>query len=272
VCSPGASASSPVTFSVAANSLAQLRKLEVWIDGHKAAEQYHVWDVKGWLRTSAALADGSHNITVYAVDPDGRLIKSSFTVDVSAGGGGGSCSNSTTTGTSICSPQSGSTVSSPVDVEAAGGSSVKNMEAWVDGVKKYAGSGNTVSLSLALANGTHKLTVFSKNGSTVLSSAVSTFAVGSGGGGGCAPSSSTSTVICSPTNGSTVSSPVSASASGGSSVKNMELWVDGVRKAVSSSNSISASLTLSAGTHKLTAFGKNGSTVLSSAVSNFTVK
>jgi hypothetical protein len=51
------------------------------------------------------------------------------------------------------------------------------MEAWVDGVRKYAGTGTTVSLSLSLAGGPHKLTVFSKNGSTVLSSAISNFTV-----------------------------------------------------------------------------------------------
>ena len=270
ICAPGSTSPSPVVFIATANSLAPLRKIELWIDGQKTVEQFHVWDVKGWFSYTATLAEGTHRVTLFAVNPDNRLIKTSYSLTVS-NSGGGSCTNSTATGTNICSPQSGQTVSSPVSIQAAGGSSVKNMEAWVDGVRKYAGSGNTVSLSLALANGTHKLTVFSKNGSTVLSSAVSTFTVGSGGGGGCTPSSSTSTVICSPTNGSSVSNPVNASAKGGSSVKNMELWVDGTRRAVSSTNSISTSLTLSAGSHKLTAFGKNGSTVLSSAVSTFTV-
>jgi hypothetical protein len=51
------------------------------------------------------------------------------------------------------------------------------MEAWVDGVRKFAGTGNTLSLSVSLGAGAHKLTVFSKNGSTVLSSAVSNFTV-----------------------------------------------------------------------------------------------
>jgi hypothetical protein len=51
------------------------------------------------------------------------------------------------------------------------------MEAWVDGVRKYAGTGNTFSLSLSLPAGSHKLTVFSKNGSMVLSSAVTNFTI-----------------------------------------------------------------------------------------------
>ena len=267
VCTPGSSTTSPVRFRAAANSLAPLRKLEVWIDGHKAVEQFHVWDVKGWLDYTTPLADGAHSITMYAVNPDSRFIKTRFTLNVSASG---SCSNATTTGTTICSPQSGSTVSSPVRIQAAGGTSVKNMEAWVDGVKRYAGAGNTVSLSLALSNGTHKLTVFSKNGGTTLSSAVSTFTVGAGGGG-CTPSSSTATVICSPVNGSTVSSPVNLQASGGSSVNVLEVWIDGVKKYTVQSRSFSITTSLSAGSHRMTAFGKNGSTVLSSAVSNFTV-
>jgi hypothetical protein len=64
-----------------------------------------------------------------------------------------------------------------VNVQAKGGSSVKNMEAWVDGVKRVNVAGNVISTSLTLSSGAHKLTVFSKNGSTVLSSTVTNFTV-----------------------------------------------------------------------------------------------
>jgi hypothetical protein len=175
ICAPGASAASPVTFNVSANSFQPIRKIELWIDGKKATEQFHVWDTRAWFRYSQSLAAGTHRATFFAANPDNSLLKTSMTFSVSSSSTCGTPSSST--GTVICSPTSGSTVSSPVNVQAKGGSSVKNMEAWVDGVRKYAGSGNTVSLSLSVAAGSHKLTIFSKNGSTVLSSAVSTFTV-----------------------------------------------------------------------------------------------
>jgi hypothetical protein len=60
-------------------------------------------------------------------------------------------------------------------VQARGGSSVNFMEVWVDGTKRFQTSGNSVSTAVALGAGSHKMTVFSRNGTTVLSSAVSTF-------------------------------------------------------------------------------------------------
>jgi hypothetical protein len=177
VCSPqaGSSVGSTVHFSIGAAALTPLRKLEVWIDGAKRLETFYSWANKSFMEKDLALAAGPHQATIFAAGFDSRLIKKSFTFTVGSGGG---CSTpSSATATVICSPTNGSTVSSPVSVQAKGGSSVKNMEAWVDGVRKYAGTGNTVSLSLSLAAGSHKLTVFSKNGSTVLSSAVSNFTV-----------------------------------------------------------------------------------------------
>jgi hypothetical protein len=179
VCGPaaGATAASPVRFSIGAATMTPARKVEVWVDGVKKAEQLkQEFSRYAFFDGDIPLTAGSHNVSVFAAGVDNLLQKKSFTFTV--GSGGGTCSApSSATGTVICSPTSGSTVSSPVSVQAKGGSSVKNMEAWVDGVRKYAGTGNTVSLSLSLAVGSHKLTIFSKNGSTVLSSAVSNFTV-----------------------------------------------------------------------------------------------
>jgi hypothetical protein len=52
----------------------------------------------------------------------------------------------------------------------------------------------------------------------------------------------------------------------------MEVWVDGTKRFQTSGNSVSASLTLAAGAHHMNVYGKNGSTVLSKAMSDFTVK
>jgi hypothetical protein len=177
VCSPasGASATSPVKFNVAATNFAPIRKIEVWVDGTKRVEKFFSVGTNAYLNSAVSLASGSHTATVFSAGFDNRLQRTSFSFSVASST---QCSApSSATGTVICSPANGSTASSPVSVQANGGSSVKNMEAWVDGVRKYAGTGNTFSLSLSLPAGSHKLTVFSKNGSMVLSSAVTNFTI-----------------------------------------------------------------------------------------------
>ena len=68
-------------------------------------------------------------------------------------------------------------MSSPVTIQARGGANVTFMEAWVDGTKRAQGSGNSIFTSLSLAAGSHRLSVYSKNGTGVLSKAVSDFTV-----------------------------------------------------------------------------------------------
>lgn len=177
VCTPasGAIFSGSVPFSVAANSFYPIRKLEIWVNGAKKSETYNTYATEAFVDTSLALANGTYTATVVAAGYDNRLIKKNVSFAV---GGSSSCpAPSTGTGTVICSPANGSTVSSPVSVVAKGGSSVTFMEVWVDGTKRFQTSGNNVSTSLTLAAGSHHLSVFGKNGSTVLSKAVSDFTV-----------------------------------------------------------------------------------------------
>jgi hypothetical protein len=212
-------------------------------------------------------------VTIYAAGWDNLLQRKDLTLTVGGGGGGGTCATpSTSTSISVCAPASGSTVTSPVHVSAAGGSAVTFMEVWVDGTKPFQTSGNHVETDLTFANGSHTMTIYGRNSSGVVGKATESFTVGSGGGGTCGqPSSATATVICTPANGSSVSSPVSVQARGGSSVNFMEVWIDGAKRFQGSGNSISQSYSLTAGSHKLTVYGRNGSTVLSKAVSTFTV-
>jgi hypothetical protein len=62
---------------------------------------------------------------------------------------------------SICSPASGATVNSPVQVEAAATSNqyFGYMELWVDGVKKYTTSSNPLKTSVSVAAGKHRFAV-----------------------------------------------------------------------------------------------------------------
>jgi hypothetical protein len=76
------------------------------------------------------------------------------------------CSAPSSAGVHICAPASGSTVSSPVQVQAAATvtGTISNMQLWVDGVKKYAESGSkTLNTSVSVATGTHRFAVLALN-------------------------------------------------------------------------------------------------------------
>jgi hypothetical protein len=165
ICTPGASASSPVTFSIGAAGPTSMRTAAVWVDGKKVREQLaHAFSNYSFLDASIPLAAGSHAITLYGTGWDDTLQKKSFTLTVT--GSGGSCSAPTSPGVHVCAPANGSTVSSPVAVQAAATitGTLARMEVWVDGVKKYTEtSSKTLSTSISLAAGSHRFTIFAVN-------------------------------------------------------------------------------------------------------------
>ena len=83
VCSSTTSSANPVHFSFSATSVYQLRKLEVWVDGVKKSETYHVVGQQGFLDVSITLASGTHKVDLLAVAVDGKLeLKKSYTLIV----------------------------------------------------------------------------------------------------------------------------------------------------------------------------------------------
>lgn len=165
ICTPGATASSPVTFSIGAAGPTPMRTVAVWADGKKVSEQLaHAFSNYSFLNASVPLAAGSHAITVYGAGWDDTLQQTSFTLQV--GGSGASCSAPTSPGVNVCKPANGSTVSSPVQVLAAANvtGTLARMEVWVDGVKKYTEtSSKTLNTSLSLAAGSHHFGIFAVN-------------------------------------------------------------------------------------------------------------
>ncbi len=162
VCMPASSTASPVTFNASANSFGQLRKIELWVDGKKVAEQHHTWGPRAWFNlTGTTLASGTHRGVIIAADIDNRQQQTVFNFTV----GGAACIIPSTAGVHICSPASGSTVSSPVQVEAAAkvNGTIAQMQLWVDGVKKFTASGATLNTSISLAAGTHRFAVLAIN-------------------------------------------------------------------------------------------------------------
>jgi hypothetical protein len=164
ICTPGASSTSPVKFSVASAGPTPMRTAAVWVDGKKVAEQLtHAFSNYSFLDASVALAAGSHAVTIFGTGWDNTLQQKSFTLTV---GSGGTCAAPTAAGVHICQPAGGATVSSPVAIQAASTVTGKfdRMEVWIDGVKKYTEtSGTTLNTTLSLAAGSHRFGVFAVN-------------------------------------------------------------------------------------------------------------
>ena len=77
-----------------------------------------------------------------------------------------SCSAPASAGVHICSPASGASVSSPVQVEATAKvtGTIVSTQLWVDGVKNFNAPGSTtLTTSVGLAAGTHRFTVIAVN-------------------------------------------------------------------------------------------------------------
>jgi hypothetical protein len=85
------------------------------------------------------------------------------------------------------------------------------------------------------------------------------------------PSTTTAAVICAPADGSTVASPVSISARGGSAVTVLEGWVDGAKVAQANGTTLSGSISLAAGSHHLTVYARSNGSVTDKRTSTFTV-
>lgn len=164
LCSPAASNSgNTVSFKAAATSFGNLRKIELWVDGKKLAQNFHAWEHNGWFNYTGTFAAGAHKATLYANDVDNRQqrLDTTFVTGATAG-----CSAPSSNGVHVCSPVSGSTGSSPLSVQATAkvAGTLARMEVWVDGVKKFT---ETTSLSLTtsvnVGAGSHRIDVYAVN-------------------------------------------------------------------------------------------------------------
>ena len=288
ICSPtnGATVGSPFTISAAGRNSNATAGMDVWLDGHKVG-----WYTGTSVNIQVTAATGQHQLDIYAVGVDGELQEKTviFTVGSSTGGGGPTaCPAPSNPGVNICSPLNGSTVTSPVTISATGlnSGSTSGMDVWIDGQKfNWYGGATTVNAQATLAAGTHHLDIYAVGTNGELQEKTSIFTVGSstsgggtGGSGGstgsCTQPASAGVNICSPSNGSTVTSPVTISAAGrdNSATQGMDVWIDGVKfNWYGGTNTVNAQATLAAGSHELDiyAVGTNGE--LQEGISRFTV-
>jgi hypothetical protein len=82
-----------------------------------------------------------------------------------SGTGTTACTLPSSAGIHICSPANGSTTVSPVRAWAAGrvSGTFSRMELWIDGVKNYTTTSNTINVSYTLARGPHKFIFYAYN-------------------------------------------------------------------------------------------------------------
>lgn len=164
------------------------------------------------------------------------------------------------TGIAVCSPSSEVVAGSPVkfSIGASNQTPGRKVEVWIDGKKmgeqlKHAFSYYTfLDSSYSLSAGKHNVTIYSAGWDNLLESLSFPLTVGSSS---CPPPSSPGVNVCSPINGSTVNSPVTAWASGSvtGTIARMEVWVDGVKKdSTYHSNTLKTSIALAAGSHQFT--------------------
>ncbi len=156
-------------------------------------------------------------------------------------------------GINVCSPVNGSTQGSSVTFSASANSfyPVRKLEVWVDGVKMKEVFNSWMNFSASFKPGSHQAVFYSAGYDNSLQKKVVNFTVSSAT---CSDPATPGINVCSPSNGSQVSSPVSVLARGTvtGSILRMEVWVDGVKKySTFGSDTLQTSLPLPPGNHNL---------------------
>jgi hypothetical protein len=160
----------------------------------------------------------------------------------------------------ICSPANNATVTSPVSIvaQATDTAPVTDTQIYIDRVKQFQAAGSSVSTSLPLATGGHRIGVLSQDSAGTFESVVNVTV--STASGGCSAPTSPGVQICQPLSGATVSSPVAiqAAATITGKLSSIQVWIDGSKKySESSSTTLGTTLTLSAGTHRFAVLAFN---------------
>ena len=155
-----------VRFSIGAANQTPGRKVEVWIDGQKMAENLKGFSHYSFLDATLNLAPGTHRVGIFTAGWDNLVQEYQWT------GGPGFTFPLTVkssicpadVGLIVCSPLNDATLNSPVRAWAVGklnGTDILRMEVWVDGVKRFTTFGsNTLDTKLDVAPGLHRFTYY----------------------------------------------------------------------------------------------------------------
>ena len=260
ICSPanGATVAPSVTVVAGTTDTNTVTAMKVYVDS------VNVYTVKaGELSTTLTIASGQHHISVNAWDSSGAVFKSSATITVSS-----------------AAPPPVSVSISPATATLATGqtqsftatvlNTTNTVVSWsVDGVAGGNSSVGTISTSglytAGSSAGSHQVLATSQANTSVSATAavtVTTPATGASSSA-CTPAAPPSVTICNPGAGTTVYSPVNiqAIAASNAAVPKFLLYLDyTLVDEVLNADSISASLTMAAGSHHLTAQFYTGTT------------
>lgn len=254
VCAPSGSSTTPVHFLATPTSKLPISGMKIYVD-HQSA--FTTTDDR--VSTLLNLSAGTHSVTVKAWDTTGPFSKS-FTLDVT-GSGSGTCTAGADRTVHLCSPTDGQPAANPVRVLTAARSDrgINAIQIYIDGSVKYQSPAGvkTVDQSFTLPSGTHRITVkgWDSAGNFSSSATVNVSALSST----CSASANRTVTICSPVNGSTQSSPVHivAGLRSDNGIAAAQIYKDGVVvwQGPAGTNRVDQSLTMSAGSHRITVKG-----------------
>ncbi|HTD24127.1 MAG TPA: hypothetical protein VK738_15825 [Terriglobales bacterium] len=188
------------------------------------------------INTNLTIANGTHTVVVRAWDSSGAFASQTLTLNFVAQG----------VTVSVSSPLNGATAYSPahINANAISANPITGWHVYVDSVDSFSGgAGSTLSADVLMSVGSHTVIVRAWDSTGALGSQTFSLTVASPGVG---------VAVSSPANNATVASPatIQASATSPNTIIAWHVYVDNVDSfSAGQTNSISASLALSPGTH-----------------------
>lgn len=143
----GSTVGSPVHVVASASSAHPITVMQIYVDN---VSVYKISASK--IDTLVPMSAGKHNVVVQAWDSAGTVLKQAVGISVTT---------TATSGVTISSPTSGSSVGSPVHVVASASSShpISAMQIYVDNVSVYKTSGGNIDTSVPMSAATHNVVV-----------------------------------------------------------------------------------------------------------------
>jgi len=235
VSSPANSAtvSSPATIQASATSNTTITGWHIYVD---SVDVFTAGQTDS-IAPSLSMSPGTHSLVVRAWDASGGYASQSLTLNVVQG-----------VQVSLAAPANGTTVNSPVPVQASAksGNPITGWHIYVDSVDSFsAGATNSISTSLPIANGSHTLVIRAWDSTGAFGDQTVTVNVVSSG---------VSVAVTTPQNNATVNSPVGVQASARSTnaITGWHIYVDGNDVfAQSNVSSISTAINMTAGAHTM---------------------
>jgi hypothetical protein len=143
------------------------------------------------------------------------------------------------------------------------------MQVYIDGINKANAFASAIDTNVAMTTGAHRLTVQAILNNGALTKSTININVGTS-----PPPPTNGITMTSPVNGSTVANPVAvkATATSTAAISFIELWIDGVKKSQVNGASLNTTVTLTAGSHRITTQARDANGVYYKATATITVK